>query len=187
MPPLLSSATEQLQTTPHDNPVLSGFPAVINDQTHTLILGSFPSEASLQAQQYYAFRHNQFWGLLSATLNTDLVSLSYEEKLHCLLSHGIGLWDVFERCQRKGSLDSAIRAGQINDFVGLKKQFPTLRRVCFNGKTAAKIQHYFQSQGYQTLVLPSSSPANAMLRMEQKCALWRQLVQDDRTALSDTV
>ena len=85
---------------------------------------------------------------------------------------------VHPACRWVGSVCPARAPRQINDFVGLKKQYPTLRRVCFNGKTAAKIQHYFQSQGYQTLVLPSSSPANAMLSMEQKCALWRQLVQE---------
>src|SRR5450830_34357 len=162
-----------------ENRVLAGFPAVIDSATHTLILGSFPGEASLTAQQYYAFKHNQFWRLLSAIMNTDLRSLSYQEKLRYLLSNGIGLWDIFQSCQREGSLDSAIRAGQLNDFARLKKQYPALQRVCFNGKTAAKIQQYFLAQGYKILVLPSSSPANATQTFEQKLNIWRNICLDD--------
>ena len=162
---------------------LSGFPAVIDERTHTLILGSFPGEASLNAQQYYAFRHNQFWRLLSALLEIDLVTLDYPEKLAILLTNGIGLWDVFKACERKGSLDSAIRAGQLNDFAALQHQYPRLKRVCFNGKTAARIQAHFQSQGYETLALPSSSPANAMQTFEQKLCAWQQIIPPFETII----
>ena len=157
------------------SPVLQGFPPVIGEQTHTLILGSFPGQASLDAQQYYAFRHNQFWRLLSAVLQTDLLALAYADRLIQLEAHGIGLWDVFRSCVRQGSLDSAIKNGQLNDFVSLQQHYPKLRRLCFNGKTAARIERYFQQQGYQTLVLPSSSPAHAAMSFEEKLSCWQAL------------
>lgn len=156
--------------------ILSGFPPVIDEATHTLILGSFPGQASLDAQQYYAFRHNQFWRLLSVVLQQDLVVCEYPQKLELLLAHGIGLWDIFCHCVRQGSLDAAIREGQLNDFATLRRDYPQLRRVCFNGKTAAKIQSWFQAQGYQTLVLPSSSPANAMRSFAEKSHEWQQIL-----------
>jgi hypothetical protein len=34
--------------------MLQGFPPVVGPNTHTMILGSFPGEASLDAAQYYA-------------------------------------------------------------------------------------------------------------------------------------
>ncbi|MFZ6864190.1 DNA-deoxyinosine glycosylase [Undibacterium sp. Ji67W] len=154
---------------------LSGFAPVIDEGTHTLILGSFPGVASLESQQYYGFRHNQFWRLMSAVIGKDLQALEYSHKLDQLLSAGVGLWDVFKSCQRQGSLDSAIRGGELNDFVTLKHQYPRLRRICFNGKTAAKIQAYFNEHAYETLVLPSSSPANAMLTLEQKLLIWQKI------------
>ncbi len=156
--------------------ILSGFPPVIDEASHTLILGSFPGQASLDAQQYYAFRHNQFWRLLSVVLQLDLVTCEYPQKLELLLEHGIGLWDIFRQCVRQGSLDAAIRDGQLNDFAALRRDYPQLRRVCFNGKTAAKIQNWFQAQGYQTLVLPSSSPANAMRSFAEKSHEWQQIL-----------
>jgi len=161
------------QKTEVQHPVLQGFPPVIGEHTHTLILGSFPGQASLQAQQYYAFRHNQFWRLLSAVLDCDLQALPYADRITHLNAHGIGLWDVFRSCVRQGSLDSAIRDGQLNDFESLQLRYPSLRRLCFNGKTAAKIEQYFQQRGYQTLVLPSSSPAYAAMRFEEKLSYWQ--------------
>jgi TDG/mug DNA glycosylase family protein len=34
-----------------------------------------------------------------------------------------------------------------------------LQRICFNGQTAGKFAGWFQKAGYQTIVLPSTSPA----------------------------
>jgi hypoxanthine-DNA glycosylase len=155
--------------------LLLGFPPVINKTTHTLILGSFPGQASLQAQQYYAFPQNQFWRLLSRVLDEDLATMAYPVRLEHLLAHGIGIWDVFEACLRQGSLDSAIRQGEINDFRALQQASPGLRRLCFNVKTAGKIDLHLSQLGYQTLHLPSSSPAYAQMRFDEKLLHWQQI------------
>jgi TDG/mug DNA glycosylase family protein len=156
--------------------LLLGFPPVIDNLTHTLILGSFPGVASLNAQQYYAFPQNQFWRLLSKVLDTELVGLTYADKLQELLAHGIGLWDVFEACARQGSLDSAIKRGKMNDFKTLKTVYPNLKKLCFNGKTAGRIESDLLRLGYQTLQLPSSSPAYAQMRFAAKLSQWQQIV-----------
>jgi hypoxanthine-DNA glycosylase len=155
----------------------AGFPPVLDRDTHTLILGSFPGQASLAAQQYYAHPRNQFWRLLSSILGDDLVPLAYEQRLQRLQRHGIGLWDVIDVCQREGSLDSAIRRAQPNDFTVLKHQCPKLKRVCFNGKTSGKFAPQFAAAGFETLVLPSSSPANAQFSLEEKLAVWKHILQ----------
>ncbi|AXF07351.1 DNA-deoxyinosine glycosylase [Paraburkholderia graminis] len=156
--------------------MLRGFPPVVAADTHTLILGSFPGEASLAATQYYAHPRNQFWRLLGAILDEPLAELAYEERLRRLLSHGIGVWDVLAACHREGSLDAAIRNAQPNDFASLREHSPTLRKVCFNGKTAGRFAPVIGAAGYTTLVLPSSSPANAMLSFDQKLRLWRDIL-----------
>ncbi|WP_293779677.1 DNA-deoxyinosine glycosylase [uncultured Oxalicibacterium sp.] len=156
--------------------MLTCFPPVIDHQTEILILGSFPGEASLTAQQYYAHPQNQFWRLLSAVLDDDLASLPYEQRLQKLLHHHIGLWDVIAACAREGSLDSAIRHARHNDFVLLREQCPALRRVCFNGKTSGKQAPVFEQAGFETRILPSSSPAYAVMRFEQKLLQWRSII-----------
>lgn len=156
--------------------LLTGFPPVLDSATRILVLGSFPGEASLAAQQYYAHPRNQFWRLLSAVLGGALTSLPYEERLQCLLSHGVGLWDVLEACEREGSLDAAIRRPRPNEFAKLKHQCPRLEKVCFNGKTSGRFEPIFAAAGFRTLVLPSSSPANAQLSFEEKLAHWKNIL-----------
>lgn len=156
--------------------MLRGFPPVVARDTHTLILGSFPGEASLAATQYYAHPRNQFWRLLGAVLDEPLNELSYEDRLIRVLTHGIGVWDVLAACEREGSLDVAIRNATPNDFAALRAHAPHLAKVCFNGKTAGRFAPVIGSAGYTTLVLPSSSPANAMLSFDQKLRLWRDIL-----------
>lgn len=157
--------------------LLTGFPPVIDHRTEILILGSFPGKASLTAQQYYAHPRNQFWRLISTLINEDLVILPYDDKLKRLQAHSIGLWDVIAACAREGSLDSAIRLAQHNDFAQLKQECPNLRRVCFNGKTSGKQEALFAQAGFETFILPSSSPAYAMMTFEQKLTVWRGIMQ----------
>ncbi|CAG4895750.1 DNA-deoxyinosine glycosylase [Paraburkholderia gardini] len=157
--------------------MLRGFAPVVAADTHTLVLGSFPGEASLVATQYYAHPRNQFWRLLGSVTGEALLhELPYDARLKRVLAHGIGIWDVLDACHREGSLDSAIRNAQPNDFASLREHAPRLRKVCFNGKAAGRFADVIGAAGYETLVLPSSSPANAMLSFEQKLLLWRKIV-----------
>ena len=162
-----------LHSTPPNPPSQTGLPPVIDHATRILILGSFPGVASLRAQQYYAHPRNQFWALLSAVIDEDLLDKAYPERLACLQAHRIGLWDVIADCQRVGSLDTSIRQSQPNQFSMLRQHCPQLMRICFNGKTSGRYATQFADAGYATLVLPSSSPANAQLSFAQKLALWR--------------
>ncbi|KVP72139.1 DNA-deoxyinosine glycosylase [Burkholderia ubonensis] len=156
--------------------MLQGFAPVVGPATHTMILGSFPGEASLDAAQYYAHPRNQFWRLLGEVLGEPaLHELAYDARLERVLKHGIGIWDVLAACRREGSLDSAIRNAKPNDFDALREHAPLLKKVCFNGKTAGRFAEVIGAAGYETLVLPSSSPANAMLSFEQKLVLWRRI------------
>ena len=155
--------------------LLTGLPPVLERDTRVLILGSFPGAKSLAAKQYYAHPRNQFWSLMSAVLEDDLAGLPYPARLSRLLEHRIGLWDVIAACERQGSLDTAIRNAETNDFEALKHRCPQLMRVCFNGKTSGKLAPEFSSAGFETLVLPSSSPANAQFSFEQKLVIWQKI------------
>ena len=146
-----------------------------------LILGSFPSVASLGKAQYYGHPQNQFWRLVGAAIGEPLAEMDYERRLRTLLERRIGLWDIIGTCARKGSLDCDIRNPRHNDFDRVTGVAKKLHRVCFNGKTAGRMEPLFMEWGFETIVLPSSSPANTM-RFELKLAQWQQIIVPERAA-----
>ena len=152
---------------------LYGLAPVIDTRARTLILGSFPSAASLAAQQYYAHRQNQFWRIVGALVGQPLFDMDYAARWPHLQAAGIAVWDVYATCEREGSLDSDIRLGVANDFAQLRALAPALQRICFNGQTAGKFQRLLTTMGYEVMVLPSTSPAYT-LAFEKKLALWRE-------------
>ena len=154
-------------------PSLRGFPPVINNKVERLILGSFPSEASLAAGQYYAHPRNQFWRLLGALIDEPLVELPYRRRIRRVLAHRVGIWDVLDACDREGSGDASIRNRKANQFVRLHRLAPRLKTVAFNGQAAGRFAVEFAAAGFRTTVLPSSSPAHAGRSFEQKLAVWR--------------
>jgi hypoxanthine-DNA glycosylase len=156
--------------------MLKGFPPVADGDTHTLILGSFPGVASLDVAQYYAHPRNQFWRLVGAVIGEPLSDLLYEERIGRLLAHGIGLWDVLAACEREGSLDAAIRHASPNDFASFRRYAPRLRKLCFNGKASGRFEPIIRAAGFDTLVMPSSSPANAGVSFEEKLGVWRGIL-----------
>jgi hypoxanthine-DNA glycosylase len=155
--------------------MLTGFPPVADAGTRLLVLGSFPSVASLQAQQYYAHPRNQFWPLLSALFGLDLKAMPYAERVATVQARGLGIWDVYAACEREGSLDSAIEQATYNDFAGLIARLPLLRGIAHNGGESARARRFTASFGLPVYRLPSTSPANASWSFERKLAAWREV------------
>ncbi len=153
--------------------VLHGLAPVIGRETRLVVLGSFPSVASLQARQYYAHPRNQFWPLLSALWGVDLVGMPYRVRLAEVKRRGLGIWDVYASCRREGSLDSAIEAAVPNDLASLKRRAPMLQAVAHNGGESARAMAVTRALGVEVLRLPSTSPANASWSFERKLAAWR--------------
>ncbi len=139
-----------------------------------LILGSFPSTASLAARQYYAHPQNLFWRIVGEVVGQPLKEMDYPARIVVVQAAGIAIWDVFASCQRTGSLDSAIRDALPNPLAELKESAPTLRRICFNGRMAAQRIREVEALGYEAVVLPSTSPANAGTPYAEKLARWRE-------------
>ena len=152
---------------------LSGLGPVAGPGTRLLLLGSFPGAASLQAQQYYGHPRNQFWPLLSALWQRDLLTLPYAERLAVMQAHGLGLWDVVAACRRQGSLDSAIKAAEPNDLRHLAAGLPRLQAIAHNGGESARAMKLTATLGRPVHRLPSTSPANASWSFERKLAAWR--------------
>lgn len=153
------------------------FPPFINDKSKILILGTMPGEKSLELQEYYGNRGNQFWKLLFTMFGREL-SHDYQEKKQLLLEHNIAVWDVLEHCERHGSLDSNIKNEKPNDFISFYKRYPNIKHVFFSSKNAATYyDKYVGKRGdiqYETL--PSPSGANAAMPFSQKLEIWREKI-----------
>ena len=162
---------------------LVGLPPVIGPQTRLLVLGSFPGVASLRTQRYYGHPQNQFWKILSAVWAVDLVALEYSERLAVVRERGLGIWDVYAACEREGSLDSAIRHAELNDFARLQRECPNLRAIAHNGGESYRHAKHTQALGLPVHKLPSTSPANASWSFERKLAAWAEVLRRYSVAL----
>lgn len=167
----------------------TAFPPIVSPDARLLILGSMPGDASLRQQQYYGHPRNAFWPIMGELLGIP-PQADYDARCAALKAHRIALWDVIAACERPGSLDQAIRPEtiRVNDFAAFFAMAPAVDRLLFNGGTAERDyrrrvlpmlpERYRQMTMHR---LPSTSPANAGLRFEQKLAAWRQRLDRRQT------
>ncbi len=153
--------------------MIASFAPIINQETRILIICTMPGVTSLEKQEYYAYKRNHFWPILYSLLHSLPVSEIFEEKVQLLLENKIGLWDVLENCERKGSLDVKIKNHKENDFIALFSKFPNIEKIVFNGKESHKyfLKKFGQIKGITYYVMPSTSPANTM-SFEKKLEVW---------------
>jgi hypoxanthine-DNA glycosylase len=171
-----------LATTPE---TIHGFPPISAADARVLILGSMPSAASLAEEAYYAHPRNAFWPIMARLLGFP-PGAPYTERAAALREHGIALWDVLHSCVRPGSLDSRIEPASMapNDFTAFFRDHPAIEWIAFNGATAEasyckRVRPGLVAPWHDlpSVRLPSTSPANARLRFEEKLAAWRVLTQ----------
>lgn len=175
-----------LPATPSASPRLVGLAPVVSTQTVVLILGSFPGVASLRAGQYYGHPQNHFWRILQSLWPQHALPdrEHYDARCAWLLERGLGLWDVYAACEREGSLDTAIRHAQLNDFQGLLARAPRLAAIAHNGGESFRHAKAVQAAiprdaaagapAIASLRLPSTSPANASWSFEKKRNAWAE-------------
>lgn len=150
-------------------------PPVWDTQSHTLILGSFPSVRSRESGFFYGHPQNRFWRVLAAVYDVPL-PVTTEEKIALLHRQHLALWDVIASCEITGSADSTILAAVPNDLTAILAGAP-IRRIITNGKTADALyrRHLLPVTGREALSLPSTSPANARADLAMLTESWRIL------------
>jgi hypoxanthine-DNA glycosylase len=158
---------------------VASFPPIAATDANVLVLGTMPGVASLRAQQYYAHPRNTFWPILARLLGFD-AGAAYAERVERVIAARIAVWDVLESCLRPGSLDSEIDEATAipNDFRAFFHMHPGIQRICFNGAKAEalfrkRVSPYLIAAPKELVRLPSTSPANASLSLEQKACVWR--------------
>ena len=150
------------------------FDAIVPVNAKILILGTMPGVKSLEAHQYYAHERNAFWPIMFAIFSHNS-SADYTTKILLLNEKKIALWDTLKLCYREGSLDSNIKDAEPNEIMNLLTQTPSIKHVFFNGKSAEKYYDKFHKRatGISYQSMPSTSPANARLKFEDKLNAWK--------------
>jgi hypoxanthine-DNA glycosylase len=156
------------------------FDPIVFKDTHTLILGSFPSIQSVANDFYYAHPRNQFWPILSRI--TGYPVGNRDQKIWLLKESGLGVWDMIASCAREDSLDSSLEDEVVNDIPALLETYPAITRVAFTGRKAEALwRMHFEYIDIETIYLLSPSPAYAKISIEAKIAKWQELLGFERS------
>lgn len=141
--------------------------------SHILILGSFPSVKSREANFYYGHPQNRFWKVLAAVFEDD-VPKSLEEKKNFLTRHKIALYDVIDRCSIIGSSDSSIEDVAVTDLSPILEGSDIDDRIFTNGGKAFSLymKYTYPKNGIRPVKLPSTSPANAAWSLDRLIETW---------------
>jgi hypoxanthine-DNA glycosylase len=170
-----------------------GFPPIARPDARALILGSLPGRKSLEMRQYYAQPQNGFWRIMDVLFGAG-PALAYPARVERLVECRVAVWDVLAAGERSGSLDSSIVETSVvtNDFGAFFERHPEVRLVCFNGTKAAELYRRRvlprlepTLAALETIRLPSTSPAHASLRFEQKLAHWSAALRGVARAAGD--
>lgn len=151
------------------------FDPIVDENSRILILGTMPSVKSLEESFYYAHPRNAFWPIMSDCFACS-VPATVEEKKTLLLSNRIALWDTARSCMREGSLDSAMRETELNDFDSFFRRYPGIEKVLLNGGTAWALYHRLPKELVEArpcVKMPSTSPAYTM-NYEKKLEIWKR-------------
>lgn len=86
------------------------FGAFFDENSKVLILGSFPSQDSLNAGFFYQNNTNRFWTILERLFDVKGLKGDINAQKSFLKSHHIALWDIFTVCVKEtnNSADKSI-------------------------------------------------------------------------------
>ena len=152
-------------------------PPLFDEESEVLILGSFPSVKSREANFFYGHPQNRFWKMIAKVFDED-VPTTIDEKKKLILSHHLAMWDVIAECDIEGSSDSSIKNVKANDLSVITDN-AKIKKIIVNGKTAEKMynRYILNKTGIDAIVLPSTSPANAAWSLDKLIEAWKSEIK----------
>ena len=150
-------------------------PPLFSKESRVLILGSFPSVKSREAQFFYGHPQNRFWQVISHIFGFPIPQ-TVEQKNELILKNNLALWDVIQSCEICGSSDSSIKCVVPNDISYILKN-SKVERIYLNGKTAERYfkKHIASSVDVPFCTLPSTSAANAAYSLQKLVSEWEKI------------
>lgn len=157
--------------------VFHTFEPVFNSESRILILGTFPSVKSRENNFYYGHKQNRFWKVIALLCDTS-VPESIEQKKKLLLDNHIAVWDVIDNCDIEGSSDNSIR-NVLPTQLEIVLNEANISKIYANGAKAYELYNRYQREktGIQIIKLPSTSPANAAIKLDALIEQWRIITQ----------
>lgn len=159
-----------------------GIPDVLAPGLAVIFCGINPGRVSAAARAPFANPRNDFWRLLHAAGFTP--SLLQPQEAAELLRYGVGLTNAARRTTkgsgdlRKADFAGALeRLGKIADSLQ-PVAFGFVGKVAYTGVFGGRAEHGLQEArlGESSLfVLPSTSPANAAVRWDERVRWFREL------------
>ena len=152
--------------------IVHPIPPLFDKDSRVLILGSFPSVKSREAQFFYGHPQNRFWKVIAAVFEEE-VPKTIDEKKALLKRNNIALWDVIHSCDITGSSDSSIKNVTANDLKIILDN-ADIEAIYVNGKTAEKYYKKYTEKKIErpAICLPSTSPANAAWNVDKLVEAW---------------
>ena len=161
-----------------DKNIKKSFDPIVDADSKILILGSLPSDKSINLNEYYGKKTNQFWNIISLVFEKQKIDFeNYSEKIQFLKEHHIALWDVYCSAERMGSLDTNIKNGKFNDIKKLLNTYTNIQTILVNGKKAeTAFKKYMKNRNidYKYKYVPSSSSANTKYTVLEKAGFWKR-------------
>jgi len=152
------------------------FDPIVNEHSKVLILGSFPSIKSFEENFYYAHPRNQFWPIMEKLFDVSLKSK--QSRTAFALHYGIALYDTYGSLRRSqnNSSDSNLSDLQPNDIPSLLEKYPRIEKIfCTGRKSYEGMKKYFPDLSVPVALLPSTSPAYAAMKFEEKLKAYEAL------------
>ena len=169
----------QTETHPHK--------AFVPRPLKAIIVGSFPGRSSTIAlapeqQWFYSAKRNQLWSILEIVFGMPLPDKATKKAI--LRQHHIGLVDILLTIRRKkpSNADQDLEIVAYNDtaLAAILDQHPKVL-VCFTSRFVEKQFKTLFPDHADSVLLPSPSPRYARLSINEKAAVYKQILLDSKT------
>lgn len=165
------------------SPVEHTLKPVFDARSRVLVLGTMPSPRSREVGFYYGHPQNRFWRVMERLFGyEDHALVQNDIRRTFLLEQRIALWDVLASCTIAGASDASIANPVPNDLAPLLDAAP-IRTVFTTGSKAAQLCRRYNAarlsaRDIELHSLPSTSAANARMRLDDLVAAYRPLMQE---------
>lgn len=154
---------------------------VFDECSRVLVLGTMPSPKSREVGFYYGHPQNRFWHVMEALFELPDHSLVENNARRAfLLKQHIALWDVLASCTIEGAADASIVDAIPNDLMRILDTAPITHVFTTGGKAAQLCQRMngdmLSARNIALTGLPSTSTANARMRLDQLVEAYRPIV-----------